>query len=113
MLFTPRPRVITKITTKISSSWWGLTGTSYVPIKVLPHLPHVGKQGVKPGIRLKLRPQGRATNLPLSLSKTWGLDQKFCPTVREIAFQDRLPSYSTTGGRWATLIGALFCCSGF
>ena len=37
----------------------------------------------------------------LSLSKTWELDQKLCPTVREITFQeDQIFSYSPTFPAW-------------
>ena len=65
-------------------------------------------EGTNQGIRLKFAPlQGIGEfnllniklyfQLTLSLTKTWGLDQKFCPTVREIAFQeDQIPSYFPT-----------------
>ena len=41
------------------------------------------------------------SNLLLSLPITWKLDEKFCPTVREIVFQeDQIPSYSPTFPAW-------------
>ena len=78
------------------------------PIIVLPPLPMGENKGLKQGIRLNFAPRAEEFNLlfnlPLALSETWGLDQKFCPTVREIACQeDQIPSYSPTFPGWGSM----------
>ena len=71
---------------------------SYAPIKVLSISPMQANEGSNQGIRINFAPeQGNLTHklniklrtfqLNLSLSKTWGLDQKFYPTVRKSPFK--------------------------
>ena len=66
---------------------------SYAPIKVLSTSPMQANEGSDQGIRINFAPRTRLNiklrtfQLTLSLTKMWGLDQKFYPTVRKSPFK--------------------------